>query len=236
MRIALREISPPSPCGYLPDRDWRMEHLRVESITAGEYQALMERGWRHFGHWIFRPVCENCHACQSIRIPVATFRPNRSQRRIIKANSGVIEPVFKEPQVDDEAVALFDRWHHHQTEKKGWPEHEPGNYASFHDSFVDQPFAVEAWYYYRESKLVGLGFVDTLPGALSAIYFSYDPSILPFSPGIWNVLRMIEEAKRRGLPHVYLGYWVDGSAIMEYKKRFLPAEILGPDNRWQPVT
>jgi arginyl-tRNA--protein-N-Asp/Glu arginylyltransferase len=235
MRIALREVSPPSPCGYLPDRAWRMEHLRVESITADEYQLLMERGWRHFGHWVFRPVCEECQACQSIRIPVATFRPNRSQRRIIRDNSGSIEPVFREPYMDEEAIELFDRWHQHQTEKKGWPYHEPGNYSSFHDSFVDQPFAVEAWYYYLDNKLVGLGFVDTLPGALSAIYFSYDPAILPRSPGIWNVLRMIEEAKRRGLPHVYLGYWVEGCAVMDYKRKFLPSEILGPDGRWKPA-
>jgi len=96
----------------------------------------MERGWRHFGHWVFRPVCEECQACQSIRIPVATFRPNRSQRRIIRDNSGSIEPVFREPCMDEEAIELFDRWHQHQTEKKGWPYHEPGNYSSFHDSFV----------------------------------------------------------------------------------------------------
>ncbi len=236
MRIALREVSPPSPCGYLPDRDWRMEHIRVESITAEEYQLLMERGWRHFGHWVFRPVCEGCQACQSIRIPVATFQPNRSQRRIIKANSGLIEPEFREPQVDEEAIDLFDRWHHHQTERKGWPEHESGNFASFHDSFVDQPFSVEAWYYYLDRKLVGIGFVDILPTALSAIYFAYDPAILPRSPGIWNVLRMIEEAKRRGIPHVYLGYWVEGCAIMEYKRKFLPAEILNPNGRWNPAT
>jgi len=98
----------------------------------------------------------------------------------------------------------------------------------------DQPFAVEAWYYYLDNKLVGLGFVDTLPGALSAIYFSYDPAILPRSPGIWNVLRMIEEAKRRGLPHVYLGYWIAESRKMAYKIRFQPMEGL-IEGRWRPL-
>ncbi|RLS47882.1 MAG: arginyltransferase [Planctomycetota bacterium] len=235
MRIALREISPPSPCGYLPDRDWRMEHIRVESISGSEYQSLMEKGWRHFGHWIFRPVCVDCQACKSIRIPAATFKPNRSQRRISKANSGLLEPVFKMPELDENAVDLFDRWHHHQTEKKGWPKHESGNFSSFHDSFVDQPFCVEAWHYYLNKKLVGLGFVDYLPHSLSAVYFCYDPEILPHSPGIWNVLRMVEEAKKRSVPYVYLGYWVEGCAVMEYKRRFGSAEILNPEGQWVPL-
>lgn len=235
MRVALREISPPSPCGYLPDRSWQMEHIRVESISAAEYQHLMERGWRHFGHWIFRPVCQGCLACKSIRIQVDQFQPNRSQRRITKLNSGVLEPSFKAPALEEEALDLFDRWHDHQTQHKGWPEHESGNFTSFHDSFVDQPFSVEAWHYHLDGKLVGLGFVDVLPKALSAIYFTYDPEILPRSPGIWNVLRMIEEAKKRGLPHVYLGYWVEGCPVMDYKKRFNPSEILDPAGNWVPA-
>ncbi len=232
MRIALREISPATPCGYLNDRDWQMEHMRMESISAAEYQMLMEEGWRHFGHWVFRPVCKTCRACRSVRIPVDRFLPNRSQKRIARENRGILEPVFGTPALEEEDLDLFDRWHAFQSSNKGWPEHEMGNFSSFYDTFIDQPFSVEAWHYRLDGKLLGLGFVDVLPDALSAIYFCYEPVVRDRSPGIWNVLRLIEEARLRKLSHVYLGYWVEGCKGMNYKRNFNPTEIRNEKGLW----
>jgi arginyl-tRNA--protein-N-Asp/Glu arginylyltransferase len=41
------------------------------------------------------------------------------------------------------------------------------------------------------------------------------------------ILDHAERGRSFGLPHVYLGYWVEGSRKMEYKSRFLPQERLG---------
>ena len=41
--------------------------------------------------------------------------------------------------------------------------------------------------------------------------------------------------RRAALPYVYLGYWVDGSARMQYKIRYRPLERLGPAG-WQRFT
>ena len=46
------------------------------------------------------------------------------------------------------------------------------------------------------------------------------------------ILEQIAEARRLGLPYLYLGYWIEGSRKMAYKQRFGPQERLGP-NGWQ---
>ena len=71
-----------------------------------------------------------------------------------------------------------------------------------------------------------------LPAGLSAIYFYYEPALRDRSLGIWNVLAVLDHAAARGLPHVYLGYFVAGCGSMEYKAGFVPNEVLGGDGRW----
>jgi arginine-tRNA-protein transferase len=61
---------------------------------------------------------------------------------------------------------------------------------------------------------------------LSMVYSYYDPSIEDRSLGTFMILDHIRRARTRGLPHVYLGYWVEGSRKMAYKTRFLPQEHL----------
>jgi arginine-tRNA-protein transferase len=244
METLFRYIASPSPCGYLPDREWSLEYEYVSEMTAAEYLQRMVEGWRRFGHMLFRPACLACRACQSVRVKAAEFRPSRSQRRVRKANDGVIELRISKPKVTTAKLALYDKYHAYQTETKGWPEHPPKEAGSYADSFVNHPFGVEEWCYNLDGRLVGVGYVDHLPETtsalakqrvegLSAIYFFYDPDERHRSLGTWNVLCMIDVAVRRGLPYVYLGYYVAGCASMEYKPRFVPNELRGEDGVWR---
>ena len=96
---------------------------------------------------------------------------------------------------------------------------------------MDNPFPVEEWCYYIGQRLVGVGYVDPLPAALSAIYFFYEPEQRDRSLGTYNVQQIIESARKRQIPHVYLGYCVEGCPSLEYKARFQPNEVLGA--RWR---
>jgi arginyl-tRNA--protein-N-Asp/Glu arginylyltransferase len=193
--------------------------------------------WRRFGTMLFRPACQSCTACRALRVVVDRFQPDRSQRRCRQLNEGAVELRIGSPSVSRAKLALYDRYHAHQTDFKGWPRHPPRDPSSYADSFVHQPFPVEEWCYYLDNQLVGVGYVDSLPdpvdGGLSAIYFFYDPRQRVRSLGTWNILCLLDEAARRRLPYLYLGYFVEGCSSMHYKQRFLPNQRRGEDGVWR---
>jgi arginyl-tRNA--protein-N-Asp/Glu arginylyltransferase len=217
---------PPSTCGYLPDRNWQLTYEVVADLTPAEYLERVNAGWRRFGHTLFRPTCPNCSRCRSLRIPVATFRPDRSQRRAWAMNDGQVRLEIGPPVVTAEKLDLYDRFHDFQHRHRNWPPHTPESTASYTESFVDNPIPTEEWRYRLGRKLVGVGYVDPLPNGLSAIYFFHDPGERRRSLGTFNVLCVIREAAARGLEHVFLGYYVEGCRSLEYKARFRPNEIL----------
>jgi arginine-tRNA-protein transferase len=226
----LRFYAPQTRCEYLPDRLARLEYEFVDSITAGEYAGRLQEGWRRFGHVLFRPACRSCRMCQSLRIPVAAFRPRRTQRRVWNTNAHAVEITIGTPTATAEKLALYERFHQFQHEAKGWPLPEGDGL----DAFVTNPFPTEEWCYHVDGRLVAVGYVDVLPEGLSAIYFFYDPKARHRSLGTFNVLSIVDAARARGLMWVYLGYYVQGCRSVEYKARFIPNEVLGPDGAWVP--
>jgi leucyl-tRNA---protein transferase len=225
--------SPPHDCGYLPERLASLQYEVVAEATPAEYLTRMKQGWRRFGHQFFRPVCKHCTACRSLRVPVAAFRPDRSQRRAVAANADT-RLVVGTPEVTAEKLDLYGRFHTFQSDHKGWPDHGPKDALDYAESFTENPFPTEEWCYYRGDRLTGVGYVDHLPGAFSAIYFFYDPAERDRSPGTFNVLSILRRAAELGYPHVYLGYYVEGCGSLEYKGRFRPNEVLAGNGDWVP--
>jgi arginyl-tRNA--protein-N-Asp/Glu arginylyltransferase len=233
METLAHYLAPPSPCGYLPEQIWRLEYEHVATLNRQEYMQRLLQGWRRFGTALFRPRCLHCTACRSLRVVVDRFRPDRSQHRARKGNENVVELRIGPPAVTRTKLALYDRYHAYQAEVKGWPAHPARDAYSYASSFVDNPFPTEEWCYFVGDHLVGVGYVDNLPGGLSAIYFFYDPEERWRSLGTWNVLCMLDQAASRGLPYLYLGYYVADCASMTYKSRFIPNQILGLDGQWR---
>jgi arginine-tRNA-protein transferase len=252
METVFHYVAAPTQCGYLADQTWTLEYQYVSVLSADEYQELMVEGWRRFGTMLFRPVCPQCQACRSLRVVVDRFAPNRNQRRVMKANRDVVTLRIGRPSVTRAKLDLYDRYHAHQADAQGWPHHAPKDASAYADSFVHHPFDVEEWCYYLGDRLVGVGYVDgldpvrsasgrlaltqvsqePLAGGLSAIYFYYDPDYRRHSLGTYNVLTLIEEARRRGLPYAYLGFYVEGCSSMEYKPTFTPNQIRDRHGHW----
>jgi arginine-tRNA-protein transferase len=74
--------------------------------------------------------------------------------------------------------------------------------------------------------LLAVALTDILADGLSMVYSFYDPDEAARSLGTYMILDHVERARAMGLPYVYLGYWVEGSAKMDYKARFQPQERL----------
>jgi leucyl-tRNA---protein transferase len=233
METVVRWSDPPSRCDYNPDHICRREYVCVAALDPDEYMVYLLAGWRRFGHTLFRNRCLGGDACRSLRVDVVRFCPDRSQRRARKANEGVVHLRIGTPAVTPEKIALFDRFHADRTQKRGWQPHDPEDADDYSRIFVLNPFPIQEWCYFLDGVLVGVGYVDSLAGGLSAIYFAHEPKLHNRSLGTWNVLSLLERALALDLPHVYLGYAAEGCPSLRYKLKFRPNQSLDPDGNWR---
>jgi arginine-tRNA-protein transferase len=176
---------------------------------------------------VYRPVCDACSACRQIRVPVASFAPSRAQRRCLARNAD-LHVETGPPVLTGEKADLYRRYlaGRHDGQMDGSPEEL--------ERFLYAPCARSIETSYRlDGRLVAVGIADVEPQALSAVYCYFDPDEPRRGLGVLNVLRLVEEARRRDVPWVYLGYFVAGSRTMAYKSGYRPCEALTPDGRWE---
>lgn len=214
-----------SPCAYLPARYSRMEYAPFRHGDEELWEQLLEQGWRRFGSWMFRPRCGSCHECRSIRIPIATFKPSKSQRRTLSRNEDVTFEVT-EASISDAHIQLYNRYHNFMAEQRGWPERGI-DYEGYHESFLSgNSSTLFEFRYKRKDRLIGIGLVDIFPNCLSSGYFYHDPDWREDGPGTFSLLQELRFARERGMQYLYLGYWIRDCQSMQYKSNFGPAELL----------
>ena len=238
VRLLQHRISGPEACPYLPGRDSTTETMLMTSVSAAELERLLEQGFRRFGPLYFRPVCAACSECVPVRVPVERFAPSRNLRRVL-ARAREVRVAVGTPRVDDERLGLYRRWHALREGDRGW-KRDTLDAQSYQMQFAFPHPAAREYSYWLDGALVGIGIMDDMPGALSAVYFYYEPAHAALSLGTFNVLTAIERARAAGKRYVYLGYRVEECASLRYKGRFLPQERLagrpapGEEPRWVP--
>lgn len=223
-------VTPAHPCPYMPQRIARDRGFTVEQLSAEAWESLLQSGWRRAGAMIYEPVCPMCRQCIPMRLPVGRLQPNRSQRKCLARNADLT--VRLTPTSDtDERAELYQRYI--TGRHTGMMSGSRREFRQFLGISPVDSLEVE---YRAGDRLIAVGTVDRLPGGWSCVYCYYDPEEQRRSLGTFNVLKSVELC-RTHCPagddaYLYLGYWVPGSETMEYKRRFHPYQILGPDGRW----
>jgi arginine-tRNA-protein transferase len=235
-------VTTPAPCPYLPGRQERKVFTELSGPHASELNDALSRiGFRRSQGVAYRPSCAGCTACVSVRIVTQDFAPNASQRKLLRRNSD-LEIAVCRPWATDEQFQLLRRYLAARHPGGGMAGMDEDDYADMIEHSPVNSVIIE----YRtrtidgsRGELVGACLTDRQVDGLSMIYsfFAADEEGAAARPGLGNVIIMdhIARARDSGLPYVYLGYWVKGSARMAYKTRYRPLELLGP-NGWRLIT
>ena len=214
----------------------------MSATARGELNDLLTHGgFRRSQSIAYRPACEGCRACVSVRVVAADFQPSRNMRRIAERNSDIVGEM-RDPAPTSEQYSVFRAYLDARHRDGGMADMTVLDYAMMiEDSHVDTRL-VEYRRRGPDSRITGRGtghmlavaLTDVLSDGLSMVYSFFDPDEADRSLGTFMILDHIERANRMGLPYVYLGYWVAGSRKMDYKGRFLPQERLMPSG-WSRV-
>ena len=219
-------------CAYLHGLSSVTEYNIISRPTIEMAEDYLEQGWRRFGKMFFRPNCTNCSRCIPLRVDLENFTLTRSMRRALSKNKNITLEIGA-PECTKEHIRLHNEYHKNQNKLKNWPHHNISA-TEYRMLFCEpMPFAREYRYFDENRKMIGVGYVDTLPSAYSSLYFFYDPVWGPKSPGIFSIVTEIRKAIETGAKHYHLGYYVKNCPSMDYKLRFKPFDILhGDDELW----
>jgi arginine-tRNA-protein transferase len=235
-------LTAPSPCPYLHGHEERKVFTHLVGERAGELNDLLTHGgFRRSQSIAYRPACENCRACVSVRVIAEDFRPTRSMRRIAERNSDMVGDM-RSAVPTSEQYSVFRSYLDSRHRDGGMADMTVLDYAMMVEDSHVETRVVE----YRRrgpdtalngrgaGDLLAVALTDVLGDGLSMVYSFFESAEAPRSLGTFMILDHIARARRMGLTYVYLGYWVSGSRKMDYKGRFLPQERLTPEG-WRRV-
>jgi arginine-tRNA-protein transferase len=235
-------LTAPSPCPYLPGKEERKVFTHLVGERAGELNDLLTHGgFRRSQSIAYRPACDTCRACVSVRVVADEFEPSRNMRRVLERNSDVVGDM-RTAQPSSEQYSVFRAYLDSRHRNGGMADMTVLDYAMMVEDSHVQTRIVE----YRRrgpdtgitgrgaGQLLAVTLIDVLNDGLSMVYSFFDPEESSRSLGTFMILDNITRAKRMGLDYVYLGYWVRNSRKMDYKGRFLPQERLMPEG-WRRV-
>ena len=223
-------LTEPHDCSYITQERATTAFVDPEiQVSVALYQQLAEQGFRRSGRFHYRPHCSNCQACISVRIPVAAFTPNRSQKRCAQRNQNIV--IEAKHQIDRaEPYTLFE---HYIARRHSDGDMYPASPSQFDDFLGSRSESTLYLEMRLNDQLIGCAVSDRLGNSLSAIYTYFDPQQSKRSLGTLAILAQLDLARQWRLEFVYLGYWIANSNKMAYKTQFKPLEYFCGQG-WSP--
>lgn len=221
MKILQDTILAHEKCSYIDNLSQTTHYKIIENCSLETCSSMIERGWRRFGIMFFRPVCEHCEACESLKIDVQNYTFSKSERRILKKNQD-LKIVIGHPTLTKDHLEVHEKYHTFMQAKKDW-DATPSTAKHYYASFIQghETYGYEILYLLNDT-LIAIDIVDILPNGISSTYFFYDPKYEKRSLGKYSLLQQILLAKQKDLDWIYLGYYVKECNSLNYKAQYKP--------------
>jgi len=211
------------PCAYFEDgRTASLEYCIATGERTSDFHKFLARGYRRLGRVFYRNVCGSCSACRPLRVVTKSFVPSRSQKRTLRANEDLRIEIPSSPSVTPEKIELYTGYlrSKHGEDRSG----EGGVLETLMTLHCGYAHAIEMDYTLN-GRLVGVGIVDEGRDSLSSNYFYYDTDFLERRLGVFSILSELSLARSLKKRYYYLGFYIEETQKMAYKKHFRPNQI-----------
>jgi arginine-tRNA-protein transferase len=219
------------PCAYFVDgRMSVIEYLFADEECANRYHEFLADGYRRLGSIFYRNVCKGCNDCTPLRLETWSFNLSRSQKRTLNKDRHIRLEIQSPASITEEKIELYRSYLDSKHSGKG--EKESRDYETVLSNIHYGYAHTIEMDYYDDDKLIGVGIVDQTEDALSSNYFYYDTDYLNIRLGVLSILKEIFLARVMGKKYYYLGFYIEKTAKMSYKKYFRPNQIY-ENGRWR---
>ncbi len=225
------------PCPYLPNRRERKIFATLDdSDSTILNEALTHSGFRRSQTISYRPACDMCAECVSIRIIAKDFIFDKKWKRILKIDKLIYSiPLY--PEANEERFDLIKQYLNTRHLNAGMSNMNAQDFISMIEEGTNNTRIID----YRlkddcelgkKDELIACSLLDELSDGKSLIYSFFNPNLTKESIGSYIILDQIRDVKQTNRDYIYLGYLIKDSKKMAYKARFKPFESLGPQG-WQ---
>ncbi|WP_428482047.1 arginyltransferase [Pyruvatibacter mobilis] len=225
-----------TPCPYLEGKMERKVFTHLLDADADAINSMLTTaGFRRSQTIAYKPACDGCSACVSVRIPVDAFELTTSYRRILRKNRDLMR-IPREPMATEPQFELLHKYLNQRHANDGMSDMDDDDFAAMVEETTVSTLLFEYWTKpapdddaaepLGRDRLIATALTDVIDDGLSMVYSFFDPQEHARSLGTYMILDHVAKARELGLPYVYLGYWIEGCRKMSYKARYRPLEAL----------
>lgn len=214
------------PCQYSEGKLKRVQ-LAAQTNASEAINDLASSGFNRHGSHVTKGFCRSCRACKASRIRVADSVLSKTQRKVARRNSGLSVEIVA-ADFYPEHFELYKKYHLARHPNGDMARDGVDEYRRFIRGYAGALLAV---FRSHEGAIVLVSLFEAINNALVAHHSWYEPTARTQSLGIYNILWLLETARKTDREFVYTGEWLGDNRKLSYKSNFAGAEVL-LDREW----